>query len=421
MLSQKVLQHCKKLMNIFWNYFWLEEKKCWKILTRSMISLVLSVFVLGLAAAIISNVILQSQLLKQIEVAVVIPEEERETKLITAFVAAEDSTKSICRFCYMEEGSAFSALQSGQVEAVIVFPAGFYEGVNVGENTPPAIYVAQNGGDAVAVFGQLLKDGVSLLQTAEAGVYAVLHVSSDYETERSRSEIGNTVAQEYIYEIFDRTAVFEKSVVSPVGIFDFAQYYFSVAMLMILLICGLNCGALYGKENRSLGEKLKMYGVGCVKYSVIKVMVMTTLLWCAAMLLYIAAGLISLRSERGFLAFEVSTLLGFLPLCMVLASYFHAVYGLVGGDKKGIAVLFAMHLIMLLGSGTLIPAAYLSKPWAWCGSILPMDDWNTYNVQLIFGEIDIMAVGKMLAYIGIGTGIGAVGTWRNTSLGMQSY
>ena len=55
-----------------------------------------------------------------------------------------------------------------------------------------------------------MTDGVSLLRTAEAGVYAAYDTAQIYQAEISRDQIGDVISELYIYEAFDRTSVFQK-------------------------------------------------------------------------------------------------------------------------------------------------------------------------------------------------------------------
>lgn len=100
-----------------------------------------------------------------------------------------------------------------------------------------------------------MTDGVSLLRTAEAGVYAAYDTAQIYQTEISRDQIGDVISGPYIYEAFDRTSVFQKNVYSSLGKADLYQYYFSAAVLLLLLMMGVNYGYLYQKQSRAVEEK----------------------------------------------------------------------------------------------------------------------------------------------------------------------
>lgn len=93
---------------------------------------------------------------------------------------------------------------------MLSLPEQFYEDVDSGKNTPATIYFPEKASLNTRVFGELVTDGVSLLRTAEAGVYATYDTAQIYQAEISRDQIGDVISELYIYEAFDRTSVFQK-------------------------------------------------------------------------------------------------------------------------------------------------------------------------------------------------------------------
>lgn len=145
---------------------------------------------------------------------------------------------------------------------MLSLPEQFYEDVDSGKNTPATIYFPEKASLNTRVFGELVTDGVSLLRTAEAGVYATYDTAQIYQAEISRDQIGDVISELYIYEAFDRTSVFQKNVYSSLGKADLCQYYFSAAVLLLLLMMGVNYGYLYQKQSRAVEDKIRIYGIG---------------------------------------------------------------------------------------------------------------------------------------------------------------
>ena len=154
-------------MKLFCTYFKLEFKKSIKVLKKSVLSMALMLVVLGLGVAAVSTVLLQSQVFQIVNVALVVPEGEKMTRMAVRFIEGMDSVKSVCKFEYMEKDAAIKAMQEGTVQAVIDLPENFYEDVDSGINTPANIYVPKESALHVELFKELLSDGVSILQTAE--------------------------------------------------------------------------------------------------------------------------------------------------------------------------------------------------------------------------------------------------------------
>lgn len=403
-------------MKLFLNYFILEFKKSIKLLKKSILGMLLMLTLLMFGVAAVSSAFLKAQVFQQIHVAVIVPEGDRMTRMAMQYISSMDSVKSICRFRYMDRAAAMAGLREGEVQAVIELPENFYEDVDSGKNTPACIYFPDRTGQDVELFRELLTDGVSMLQTAEAGVYASLYAADCRQAQAGKEQIGNRVALLYMKEVLHRGEIFGKSVCSPIGEVKYGQYYYSAAVLLALLMCGLNFGFLYRRQERAVAQKLGVYGMGAWKLSFVKILVMAAVLWMIACLLYLEVCLMSVSaaSAAGFLRFHAGTIFGLLFLSMAMASYFHMIYGAVGNGLHGAAVLFAVNIIMIIGSGLLVPAAYLPGAVGKIGELLPLNLWSQFHLKLMFGTVSRKDMVPMSVWLAAGTGIGAVGSaWRD--------
>lgn len=401
-------------MKSFLTYLFLEYKNSIKVLGKSIIGILVMLVFLTVGVTAVSYGLLQSQVFQKVNVAVVIPQSESRMKLVTRYVSNIDSVKNICNFLYMEEEPAWDELQKGNVEALISFPENFFEDVYVGKNTPAGIYFKDSDATNIQVFKELLKSGISDLQISEAGVYASLAIDREYPSLMERGQLGDYVAGLYAGEILDRERAFEKELISPFGTYEYEQYYFSAIVLILLLMSGLKFGYLYQKRRRIIGQKLKVYGVSHRQISLIRIMVMATMLWILTLVVYLAAGIVSSAYDYDFIYLNMGAAGGLLLLCISIAAYFHAVYALSGGSMSGTILLLVLNLVMIIGSGALIPAAFLPDVVAGLGAVSPLHFWNQYCSNLVFGESSISAILQLLGLSVIGAGIGTVALWKNT-------
>lgn len=63
----------------------------------------------------VSYGLLQSQVFQKVNVAITIPETEAEMKIVTRYVSNMDSVKSICKFYYYDESTAWEEMEKGSV------------------------------------------------------------------------------------------------------------------------------------------------------------------------------------------------------------------------------------------------------------------------------------------------------------------
>ena len=320
-------------MRFFLRYLSLEGKKSLIAARKSMVKFIVMLLLIAGGVLAVSLVMKDAGVFQTAEIGVVIPEDEAQTKMVAQFISAMDSVKSVCHFQYLDQGEAMASLEEGTLDAVLSLPEQFYEDVDSGKNTPATIYFPENAPLNTRVFGELVTDGVSLLRTAEAGVYAAYDTAQIYQTEISRDQIGDVISGLYIYEAFDRTSVFQKNVYSSLGKADLYQYYFSAAVLLLLLMMGVNYGYLYQKQSRAVEEKIRIYGIGEGKNALIKVLLMTVPLWLVGILVYATGCLVSGKLHLSFLWFDREVLSGTLLLAAVIAAYFHLVYTISGESR----------------------------------------------------------------------------------------
>ena len=190
-------------MRFFLRYLSLEGKKSLIAARKSMVKFIVMLLLIAGGVLAVSLVMKDAGVFQTAEIGVVIPEDEAQTKMVAQFISAMDSVKSVCHFQYLNQDKAMASLEKGTLDAVLSLPEQFYEDVDSGKNTPATIYFPENAPLNTRVFGELVADGVSLLRTAEAGVYATYDTAQIYQAEISRDQIGDVISELYIYEAFD--------------------------------------------------------------------------------------------------------------------------------------------------------------------------------------------------------------------------
>ena len=108
---------------------------------------------------------------------------------------------------------------------MIILPANFYEDIEYGTNTPAKIYVLNQNELESKLFQEVLIDGVSLLQTAESGIYATCENTKGYGLKMKRGRVGYYLTKLYVKEMFNRTLVFTENVISEREYSEAALYF----------------------------------------------------------------------------------------------------------------------------------------------------------------------------------------------------
>lgn len=400
-------------MKIISRYFILEYKNCLKALVKSAIGILIVFFLLIIGILVISKGIQQEQVLPKVKVAMVVSEDEKILDSVVQFAASLDSVESICEFCYMEETEARKGLETGELQAVIILPVNFYEDIDNGLNTPAEILISDKDEVNSKVFGELLKAAVSYLQTAEAGVYATLDVAKGETVQMKTSQIGNYLAEYYVRTLFDRMDIYEEKVISPLGTIDYSQYMVVTIQLLVLLAAGSNFSVLYQEKEKVVERKLKSYGMNVIVLTMVKVLIMATCLWILWVFTYLGICIASAIFEMEVLWWNSIDLVYVYFVCISIAAFFHLVYELLGKAAQGAILLLFINIAMVLCSGIIVPATYLSKATATLGSYMPVSIWSDYMQNMMFGVVSGEQIGVLILFTGIEVMVGAGTVWKN--------
>lgn len=377
------------------NYLRLELKNCIKIMGKSAKNIFLIFIAIIVAIVCCSVLLMKSSVFETIDVAIVLPEEQNDSKWALDFLLATESVKSVCDITYFsDKEEAMDKLEDGKVKAVIALNADFYEDIDTGVNTPVSIFVPRHVSLNTSVFIELLDDAVKMLQVSQAGVYSAIDVSK-------QNKIADDVAVLYLMAILDRGATFDKKIVSATGEVDMYQYYFSSGILILLLFTGINFAHMYRVENESLEQILRIYGVSMLKQSIVKTSIMTVILWIIMLLYYLVGFVISSILKFDFLEINMVAVFGMLLVALTIASFIHLVLSIAGRSEYSYGILIAIDIFMILCSGLVVPLAYYPDFLQKIGSLMPLTMWNELVLRLLFDEVGagILAVAAVFAFI----------------------
>lgn len=402
-------------------FFIVECKRTGKTLLKSIGSYCACLLLTAVLVAAFSEIMQNAQVFQKVNIGIAIPEGESISRLATQYISSMDSVRSVCDFYYLDEQEAVEQLKQGTLQAVVVLPEGFYHDVQVGINPPAQIYFPKDVAQNTQVFEELVTAGVSFLQTAEAGVYAGLDTASYYGIELQGAGLGDTIAYLFVNQMLKRDSVYSARMLSSMGNLSVAEYYYAAGLVILLMMCGIQFGFLYGKRNRSVEDKLKIRGVGSIRQSVVKILVMTEFLYVTGLLYYFAGIGIASWTKTYFVFYQGTTWYALLLLCLGIAIYFHVLYELSGSSSQAAVFVFAVNVITISGAGVLIPEAYLGKEIAGISRFLPMKYWNVYAAGMLEGEISKESVAGTVFFLLMGMAAGGFLSWRNEKSGQQSY
>lgn len=404
---------------MFLTYFYLELKKSLKVMMHSVLSMIILVMLVIGGIFLLGYTMFQSQIFQTITVGIVIPDEAAELEMISHFISSMDSVKSICDFSYMDQNTAQKELESGEIQAVITLPESLYQDIYTGQSAEVTVYFPENTSLATETFRQVLYDGVKMIQTAEAGVFASREVSELYEADMNIYEVAQLISFSYIQHAFERGDIFSETVLLPFGEMDLKQYYVASGLSILLLMSGILFSYLYSRQDRIVEQMLRIKGVGSMSLSVGKVLIMTGFIWIFCCLLYLF--LIVFGNLTGIISifFELSVLGWMCLLALSVAVYFHFLYSVFHTAAQGTVFLFGSNIFLILCSGVIIPAVYLPDWMEKISNYSPVNYMNRFCADLLFHSVNESMIWMMILWCVILFLLGVIATWYNISYGMH--
>lgn len=384
-------------------YLELEWKRSLKVLGKSAVSLLVILCITIGGVFGISYVLFHFQIFEPIQVAVVIPDTEEESKVIARFLAGMESVRNICRFEYMEEKQVRTAVWEGKAQAAVILPEDFYQDIYEGNPAKVILLFPEEMDLDTAIFRELLEDGVSMIRTAEAGVFAAMDTGKVYETEMESYEIAEFISYKYIGNAFRRGELFQESIYSPVGNLELSEFYAATVLVVFLLMSGVNCGFLYKQESRAVEQRMYANGLGAVSQTTVKIVAMAGMLWILSVGCYLSGIGVQQMMEIRTMGIDGTVFWKMIPLCFGIASYFSLMYVLAGRGMQGNLLLLCGNVLMIFCSGTVVPSAYLPRVVGSIGKWLPLNLFHEYSAQMLFGSIEVKLVLWMIIWGGGGS------------------
>ncbi|MFR5601650.1 MAG: ABC transporter permease [Lachnospiraceae bacterium] len=340
-------------MAVFFIYLKLELKRACKILPYFLTGAIVLALLLGTIAFSATKILYGEAAMGRVTVGVSMPDGDLLAGKVVSMLESMESVESVCDFTYVSEADGRNGLKNGELDALIVVPPMFVQGIMSGENPPALIILPEGKGLESEVFRALTQAGARTLAAAQAGIYAADDFLIRHGKEASAAQAEKELNQIFLGFALPRASYFKSSQVSAVGDVTVTQFYGASAAVLLLLLLGIPASPLLKPESRVWKQKLTSLGVKNGKASFVRICGVALLLLGVAV--PVSAGL----AVGGFLEFQWFWLLTVPLLCGTAAAWIVAAYQLAGSPMAGVMLLFLGTMSMVFISGGLIPAVFL--------------------------------------------------------------
>ncbi len=248
-------------------YLKLQGKRIFTILPAVLLVSVLlfaSVLVVGHAFFVSDS---ENDSRRVVKIGIVGSYEDTFLELAVTALQNIDSSRFSMELVRTDEQDAIRRLRSGEMQAYVIIPDGFFEGVDSFRNDVPVTYVSTDGavGIGTVMINELVETIDSLLLESENAIYGMQTFAQDHYGEKLSgndiSDLGYAMTEKYGIAIFKRDALFEVHETGLADSLTFRGYYFAAVVLLFLLLCALPFATLFSGRDLSLMRLMKLRGV----------------------------------------------------------------------------------------------------------------------------------------------------------------
>lgn len=316
------------------------------------------------------------------------PPDDELIQFAISYIENMESMQGWCNLVPMDTDKGLDALYNGDIAAFIEFPKGMVEDIISGENRPATLYVSDtkiNEGILGEVFEELADAGISILQMAQAQIYATAdicmeHNNAEFNTASQLNELYSDIDSYNIKLVLNREQLFKNYKLSLTGNEGMTVYYASAFLVLYVLLIGM-LFSKYCKCDRTRQHILKeRLGHSYKGQFATRNFVLTGLI------IVMLALTVALNCVVDVVISFKTVILMVAALCLV-AAYYEFIYQLAQNTHTEVVIIGISAIIQGYLSGCFIPTALLPQIIVKIGKYIPSGFLKTAFTILFTGEM----------------------------------
>lgn len=381
-------------------YFYLQIKRILRFFPfAAVIALLLFS---GLVGAFIGLTQLQneSEDVKKFKVGIVGDDDNQYLEFGLSALKTLDDTRFILELDMYEEADARQALERYEISAYFVFPEDFVEAALRGEVKTIRLITRTGDNGLILIFKEEIAQAVTkLLVESQKGVYGVQTALDANGYHSLAHKYLNKMNVEYIDFVADRASVYEVTTLGVSGGLSLPAYYFCSFAVLLLLLIGLPCAAIFVKKDWALSRILAAGNCRAGKQVICEYTAYTGFLLLPVSLLIAALMLLAGKLPQLALPaldeITVSFVFYMIPAALMLGAFHMMLFELSGNIVNGILLQFFCSVFLCYISGCFYPIYAFPEAVQTISAFLPTGLVRSYLAAGITGE------GSMPAFLGI--------------------
>ena len=334
------------------------------------------------------------------------PQEDAMIQFAVSYIENMESMQGWCHLVPMDTDEGLELLYNNDIQAFIEFPEGMVEDIISGKNRPATLYLTDtrlNESALGEVFEELADSGISMLQMAQAQIYATAdicmeHNNAGFQTDSELNELYSEIDSYNTELVINREQLFKNYKLSLTGNEGITVYYACASLVLYMLsvgmLCSNYCKCDFARQN-ILRERL---GYSYISQLAAKNIVLTGLITIMFLLMGIWKFIIGNVIPENFfneigirsnldIVVSVKTVILLIAVFFLVAAYYEFIYQIAGNTHSEVIIIGISAIIQGYLSGCFIPTALLPQIIVKTGKYIPAGFLKTAFTILFSGEM----------------------------------
>ena len=318
---------------------------------------------------------------------------------VTDTVTGMSEVSDTISFVFTDEDTAMSMLKGGELMAVMVIPENTVDGILHGDNTPIQVIFPENSGFEAIILKEVTDAAATLLSSAQAGIYSIYDFYYEHDASDYKKEALDRMNMKYISFAATGISMFDEATVTATGSIPLMTYYVSGALVLFMLLLGINCYSYLGRMSPDASMRLAISGCPVALQGLADYIAIAVIMLAAIGIVIIPTALIAGLFGISLSITGIFALFLIIPVFILLAAaLIYLISQLTLQNMNRIMITFFVALAMCFISGCFIPSIMLPDTLQAISRLLPAHYMMKFTAGLLSGSFDGMALIVCILY-----------------------
>ncbi|MEE1516388.1 MAG: ABC transporter permease, partial [Lachnospiraceae bacterium] len=290
---------------------------------------------------------------------------------------------------FTEKETAIEMLKAGEIIAAIHIPKDTAHGIMTGANTPMTIIFPEDSGFEAIIIKELADSVTNMLSSAQAGIYSIYDFYDENEVADQIDAALLRMNLKYINIAATGNGMFDKTVVTASGSVPLMTYYICGALVLFILLFGINCFNCRLNLSSYSSKSLSLHGTPLIAQG-LSSYISTALGQLTAIAIVATPAAFIMKMFK--LKLEGPAIMGLIltiPIFILISSSFVYLIASITEHVTGqIMITFFATIVMCFISGCFIPTAMLPDILKIASKFMPAYYMINYSSSFLSGSFD---------------------------------